>query len=436
MFGLQTIFQKQLMRQHQPHDLFLKVIKKKLLGLGVCLNQSQLKIIRSQLKSPVATDQTITLELTDQQVARAKIKNRSKLENAIRSALDNISSEVLEAIARLDNSLPEIVEETAESISEIIFRSLRRSYRFGLQEHKEIQADFEKELFRIWGKAINQLEVLLGLAMEAAEHTQKIVARGDSSYTEEKWVVLSRLHARACQITGEIIALLKAGYADGAQARWRSLHEVTVVAAFIFEQNDKIAEQYLLHDAIEEYKHAVQQLNLWPELKKDEEFGTYLDELRDYQANLVRECGRFFSEDYGWSASGLEGQRPSFREIEKKVNLSYLRPDYREASHNIHAGVRGTFSRIGLHPDSEDIILAGASNFGLAGPGHLAAVSLTQATVSFLQGVEAIDSIVIMKVIIKQLQITRKEFWRTHRCVLKTYAQRPNASGAAGADDD
>lgn len=433
MFGLQEIFQKQLTRRLKPTDLILRIIKKRLLDLGVQLNRSQMKIIRNQLKE---TEPIITLEITDQQVARAKIKSQPELEHSIQLALTNISSEVLETVKKLDDSLPDIIEGTAESVSKIIFHSLRRTYRFGLKKHKEIQANFEVNLFGTWGKAISQLEVLLGLALEAAEHTEEIVIRGDCSHTDAKWIVLSRLHARACQITGEIVTLLKAGYADGAQARWRSLHEVTVVAAFILEQDDTVAEQYLLHDAIEEYKSVAQQLNLWPELKEDEEFLSYFNDLKIQKAELVRNHGRYFPEDHGWSASAFGGQRPTFREIEKRVNLSYLRPEYREASHNVHAGVRGAFSRLGLHPNTENILLAGASDFGLAGPGHLAAVSLTQATISLLQGAEAFDSIVIMKVISKQLQVTGKEFWGTHRRMLKVYAQQSNLSDEDSASDN
>lgn len=424
MFGLQDVFDKQLKRKLQFRDFILKIIKKKLLDLGVRLNQLQLKIIRNQLK---VTDPTISFEITDKQIAHAKIKSQPELESAICLALTDISSVALEEIKRLDESLPDIMVGTAESVSKIIFRRLRKSYRYGLKERREVKANFEEDLYEIWGKAINQLEVLLGLAIEAAELIEGIVSRGESSYTEEKWIILSRLHARACQITGEIIALLKAGYADGAQARWRSLHEVAVVAAFIFEQDNNVTEQYLEHDVIEEYKSAVQQLNLWPDLKENRDFCLYLDELKVEKTELVRKYGRFFPEDYGWSANVLGGKRPTFREIEKMVNLTYFRPNYREASHNIHAGVRGAFSRLGLHPDCEDILLAGASDFGLASPGHLTAVSLMQATVSLLQGAELLDSLVVMKVIIKQGQTTGKEFWRTHRRLMRNIAQPSNS---------
>ena len=53
---------------------------------------------------------------------------------------------------------------------------------------------------------------------------------------DQVFFVLWRLHARSCQITMEILALLKSGFADGAHARWRTLHEIAVTALFIKQQ--------------------------------------------------------------------------------------------------------------------------------------------------------------------------------------------------------
>ncbi len=428
MFGLQKILETQLRKNLRPQDILLQVIKKKLSDLGVRLNQSQLKLIRRQLKD---VSPTITLDFSDDQIARAKIKSEPDLEKAIQAALADISSEALKKLKKIENELPDKMERVAEEVSGVIFRRIRRTYRFGLKDCRDIQVTFENNLYAIWGKAISQLEVLVGLAMEAGENMVDFVTRGKSLLTETKWVVLSRLHARACQIAGEIVALLKAGYADGAYARWRSLHEVTVVLAFIFDHEDTIAEQYLMHDDIEEYKSAVHELELFPALAEDEEFMLYYDSLKAQRAELARSYGQYFLEDYGWAAGVIKGSRPTFRKIEQKMNLSHLRPYYREASHNIHASVRGTFSRLGLHPDINDLLLAGASDFGLAGPGHLAALSLSQATVILLQGAVVIDSIVFMKVIMKQQQIVGKEFWRTHRRMMKKHAHQSNPADQA-----
>ena len=64
------------------------------------------------------------------------------------------------------------------------------------------------------------------------------------------------MHARACQIASEVLVLLRSGHADGAHARWRSLHEIAVVSLFIKSAGNQIAERYLLHNTVESYKSA------------------------------------------------------------------------------------------------------------------------------------------------------------------------------------
>jgi len=52
--------------------------------------------------------------------------------------------------------------------------------------------------------------------------------------------ILIRLLTRGCQVTDEIICLLENGFADGAMARWRTLHEIA-----------DIAKRYVDHQAVE-----------------------------------------------------------------------------------------------------------------------------------------------------------------------------------------
>jgi hypothetical protein len=40
------------------------------------------------------------------------------------------------------------------------------------------------------------------------------------------------------QIFNEILVLLKSGYADGANSRWRSLHELAVISFFLLDNNN------------------------------------------------------------------------------------------------------------------------------------------------------------------------------------------------------
>jgi Family of unknown function (DUF5677) len=70
--------------------------------------------------------------------------------------------------------------------------------------------------------------------------------------------VLLRLHARACQITEEIICLLESGFADGAMARWRTMHEITAVSSLMNRHGEDLAERYIAHQIVEARGAALQ----------------------------------------------------------------------------------------------------------------------------------------------------------------------------------
>ena len=120
--------------------------------------------------------------------------------------------------------------------------------------------------------------------------------------------VLTRLHARACQIAFEVLVLLKNGFADGAHARWRSLHEVTVVASFIKTHGDEVAERYLLHDNIELYKaaelHQKHYAILGEEPIPDDEYNS-IKVIRD---ELIDCFGTPYKNNYGWASSVLNNK--------------------------------------------------------------------------------------------------------------------------------
>jgi hypothetical protein len=75
------------------------------------------------------------------------------------------------------------------------------------------------------------------------------------------------LWARGCQIGWEISRLMTGGFADGAYARWRTLHELAVVSAFLTKHGETAAERFFAHSAVKnakkarEYKECSKELN-------------------------------------------------------------------------------------------------------------------------------------------------------------------------------
>ncbi len=227
--------------------------------------------------------------------------------------------------------------------------------------------------------------------------------------------VQTRLHARACQIAREVLTLLSAGFADGAMARWRALHEVAVVSLFIGSDED-LAERYRLHEAAEslraahQYRDHTDRLGLEP--MEEEEILT----LERDVAMLNERFGHGYSTGYGWAAKKLRqtGKKVTFGQIEEAAELGHCRPYYRLASHNVHANPKGVFFRLGL-VEQFGTLLAGASNYGLADPGQNTAVSLGQATTALASLEPTLDDIVALKVVLLMVSQIPESFARVQR---------------------
>jgi len=266
------------------------------------------------------------------------------------------------------------------------WRTFRRWVREAgpeLFEQYDARAGFEERLRHRWANGLDGLELLrLRAYDEGAKYNER--HRPDAA-TDSDFVfdALSRLHARACRAASEVGALLRAGHAEGAHARWRTLHEVAVTMFFIRAHGRSVAEAYLAHHAARAWSAAEQYQRYHADLGYAPFAESELDEMRAARDSLAERFGPNYVRDYGWSAAALGKSRVTFQDIEEAVNMDRWRPWYRMASEGQHAGSRGLVFTLGLLPDA-NLLLAGPSNAGLEDPGASAAISLAQATVALL----------------------------------------------------
>jgi hypothetical protein len=103
--------------------------------------------------------------------------------------------------------------------------------------------------------------------------------------------VLVRLHAKACLISQEITCLLKNGFADGAHARWRALHETIITSMFLSKNGRDAVERYLYHELVESKgadQHRKYQSRLNAIGLSDKEF----DDLKAEYARVIDRYGK------------------------------------------------------------------------------------------------------------------------------------------------
>jgi len=139
------------------------------------------------------------------------------------------------------------------------------------------------------------------------------------------------------------VCLLKAGYADGAYACWRSLHELAVTAYFLLEHRGDTPHRYLDHAAIERSRAATQYQQHCQTLGHEPFSAEELAELKKGFDEAIARYGEPFEGDYGWAAEALRNPRPTFTQIEASLDMSHWRPYFRLACQSVHAGSQGLF---------------------------------------------------------------------------------------------
>lgn len=296
---------------------------------------------------------------------------------------------------KIEGIIPKVINELALSLKE----SLLKESAAMLEEMRTLHSDFCERNIKRWQPAFDLLETFIVICTEAGEnfnhsYRPKAVEKNDATFD-----IVVRHHARACHIAQEILCLLKNGFADGAHARWRALHEVTATAMFVSKHGQECAERFYWHDIIESYngmkQHREYEHRLQAKGPTFEEFETCKE---NYHCLLLK-YGKSFGAPYGWASHIITGKKVTFSDIEKDVELDHMRPYYKWASQNIHAGPKGINNKLGLCEAHEDILLVGQSNSGMTDPGHATAISLSQITSALLIIEPNIDRAVVLRII-------------------------------------
>jgi hypothetical protein len=103
---------------------------------------------------------------------------------------------------------------------------IKRDMFQGLAEERAQQDAFEQRLYQRWKKALDLFETVLILGRQIGSEYNQQVRPYAAAKRDLVFEVLARNHARACQLTSAILALLKSGHAEDALARARTLHEL------------------------------------------------------------------------------------------------------------------------------------------------------------------------------------------------------------------
>jgi len=418
MFELQEIFTKQIEELASPKSVLLQILNQRFEELGMPLTTSQQDDLAQQILE--ITDGTIHIEFEDDQITKAGFCGEKEIEPLIRKIFDGLVEDIAKYISDFEETLPDVLQKTIKDIAPIILKSLKERASEMLIGRRSERDSFGGNLSATWGEAIDLLEMYLVISLETGEYINNVSRPTAVDKNDLVFDVLTRLHARACQISWEILTLLENGFADGAHARWRSLHEVTVVANFIAKSGNGLAERYLLHEKIESYKAALQYRKYCGQLGLEEIADDEMGELLRIRDELIKRFGSDYKHEYGWASEALGKKRPTFRDIEEAVDLNHLRPYYKMASYNVHANPKGVFFKLGIIDCPGDLLLAGPSNIGLTEPGHSMALSLGNITICLLIYEPTVDKLVISNILLELCREVGDAFFKAHNALIES----------------
>ncbi len=402
---LQEIFDQVLDEELSSQNLLFWFILRITRDRGIQVTEEQEKEIRRQLDR-LDTDSLI-ITFDEDQVPF--IRGEDSVDEVI--TLDWSDEEVDGFLKDISGALAELVPGAIEELSTEIYHQLKKDAPSMLRAHRRDRRAYSKDVSSTWRRPLDLLESHIQICVEAGSEFVAETAKDASIEQPLVFGVLARLHARACRVANEVLCLLSNGYSNGAHARWRSLHEISTVVAFIAEHDDELAERYTLHQGIDSYRAAEQYQKHCgslgsPPLDKGE-----LQAIAARFNELKKRFGEDYAKPHGWGAKALGMRNPRFVDIASAVGLDHLRPFYKMASYSVHADPKGIFFNLALFPWEGDMLLAGPSFAGLADPGQSTAISLGQITTRLLLVTEPnIDRLVLCHVLFKYMDAIAKEF--------------------------
>jgi Family of unknown function (DUF5677) len=309
--------------------------------------------------------------------------------------------------------LPTIITGVARRTATSVLKDLRSRWSNEHTRQEEDLSGFRERLEDRWSKPLSELHMLLTMVREWCQEAHEREVSRKKTHEQFRGLLI-RLLVRACQVTDEIICLLENGFADGAMARWRTLHEIAVVAAIISQHGDSIAERYVAHQAVESKKAMDKFLACYKQLGyKPLPARAQKKILRNYEEAIER-YGNPFKKDYGWAAAHLKKDGPTFADLERAAGRDQMRSHYQMGNDNVHAGTKSMFIRLGLL-DNYTALLAGRSNAGLMEPGQNTALTLTQLAVIVCMKEPNFDDLVVGQIMVTLLDEIPRSFYHADK---------------------
>ncbi|MBR1151920.1 DUF5677 domain-containing protein [Bradyrhizobium sp. JYMT SZCCT0428] len=289
------------------------------------------------------------------------------------------------SVDQMETEGPRIAADFINKAAAVQLRDLKRRMPSSLREIRRDIRGFEKRNLQRWRRAFNLLETLYLVAAETGSDFNEAERPKIAAEKDFRCEALIHIHARALLVASECLCLMKCGYPDGALSRWRTLHELTVIAAFLSQNSGEVALRYLVSFEFRAVEAGEQMKKYAPRSKVEPPTDTEINALRSRCASHKTVFGpNIGNGDYGWASDVIGKSRPNLLDLEEAVGLDHWRPRFKWSSQHNHGGHRPIGSLLAVTEVKSPVFAIGPSNSGMVDPLHMTALSLTKATSALL----------------------------------------------------
>lgn len=337
------------------------------------------RVVRNKLRAEGIDDPAVLGRIVDAIIDGTEESVAIPFDRSPHLALTDEDLDRIRAAAEaFGERIPDIVNNLVRDASENLVVRLREKWRQSVPED-DAGLETKARILKDWAAPLDSLGMLLVLCAEEGDNFNIANLRSPRPREGCRTQALARLHIRACRIAREILLLLENGFTEGAQARWRTLHEVTVTAALIAEGGDSLAERYFDHEvvdrkkALDDHRRAVTAAGEPPVAHRD---ATALEE--EFAAAVAKH-GKQFRGMYGWASNQLGMPvDPKFHDLQEIAGSLTLKLRYRLSSFDTHASPKALEQPV--HHWDPTTHVPGVFEAGFEGPAVDTAQAITQIT--------------------------------------------------------
>ena len=152
--------------------------------------------------------------------------------------------------------IAKVIHDLAGLAAESVLADVKKDAARQLRDRRRNRLQFEERLSQHWQVPSALLDMLISLSVEAGSNFNRVFRQCAASSDDAAFEALTRLHARACQVSSAILVLLRSGACGRCARSMANSSRDRGHGAFVRKNGQELATRYLLHDTVQRSKLA------------------------------------------------------------------------------------------------------------------------------------------------------------------------------------